>query len=320
MSQTIIQQQEFVLNAGLLPSGESLCIRGEVRYKHRHDSNSVLPLLPVLIISHGFKGFKDWGFFPYAASRFAEQGFYVVTFNFSCNGVNEVDFDELDKFAINTYSREQADLELILEALADHRLPDSEQTHRELIYLLGHSRGGGGSILLASRHPEVKAVVAWNGNGSVDMFDDSLKSEIEQNGVAYIGNARTGQQMPIRDEFYTDLAANRSRFDIAARLADLIIPVLLVQGSKDSDKLLAGFAAMVEAAPHHRRFIIEGGTHTFGSVHPFAGTTDQLEEAIRITLYFLREHQHVFEEQSSDTKASKCWEHNTDGGTADAVL
>ncbi|MEK3910933.1 hypothetical protein [Paenibacillus sp. FSL H7-0331] len=85
MSQTIIQQQEFVLNAGLLPSGESLCIRGEVRYKHRHDSNSVLPLLPILIISHGFKGFKDWGFFPYVASYHSERPTRLMSLVLSAN-------------------------------------------------------------------------------------------------------------------------------------------------------------------------------------------------------------------------------------------
>ena len=59
-----------------------------------------LKTAPAIFLVHGFKGFKDWGFGPYAASIFG-RNFFVVTFNFSHNGVGEslTDFDELEKFA-----------------------------------------------------------------------------------------------------------------------------------------------------------------------------------------------------------------------------
>ena len=40
----------------------------------------------VVIFSHGFKGFKDWGCFPLVSRCFAEQNFVFVKFNFSHNG------------------------------------------------------------------------------------------------------------------------------------------------------------------------------------------------------------------------------------------
>ncbi|MCK5087881.1 MAG: alpha/beta hydrolase, partial [Melioribacteraceae bacterium] len=42
-----------------------------------------------LIYIHGFKGFKDWGFVPYIGEYFANKGFFVITFNFSHNGIGE---------------------------------------------------------------------------------------------------------------------------------------------------------------------------------------------------------------------------------------
>ena len=36
---------------------------------------------------HGFKGFKDWGFFPHLADRLARAGLVAVSFNFSGSGV-----------------------------------------------------------------------------------------------------------------------------------------------------------------------------------------------------------------------------------------
>ena len=39
--------------------------------------------LPLVILCHGFKGFKDWGCFPYLMEKIAAEGNYAVSFNFS---------------------------------------------------------------------------------------------------------------------------------------------------------------------------------------------------------------------------------------------
>ncbi|MCP1306805.1 alpha/beta hydrolase family protein [Paenibacillus tyrfis] len=265
------------------PIDAGLTLRGEVTIREGASEGPV----PVVIMAHGFKSFMDWGFQPYAAAELARRGYYVVRFNFSCNGVNERDFDELDKFAVNTYSCEQADLAVVWELLQEKRLPFAERADTCRVALLGHSRGGGNSIVFAAEHPDVQAVVTWNGIASADLFDDAFKEEIARNGVAYVANARTGQSMPIRQTFYDDLKQNAERFDITARLAGLKTQVLSVQGDADSDRLKEGFRRLREAAPNQSFVTIEGGTHTFGAVHPFAGTTPQLEEALEATARFL---------------------------------
>ena len=42
---------------------------------------------PIIIVCHGFKGFKDFAFFPYTSRKLCEQGLAVVTMNFSGNGI-----------------------------------------------------------------------------------------------------------------------------------------------------------------------------------------------------------------------------------------
>jgi uncharacterized protein len=292
-------REAFVLDAGSLEQGEKLYLRGEVRLPAHASGEgssdgggeSGRLRLPVLVISHGFKGFKDWGFFPYVAERLAAEGYYTVTFNFSCNGVNETDFDELHKFAVNTYSREQADLTLLLEAVKEGKLPLAERADSGKIHLLGHSRGGGNSILAAAERPgEISSVTTWNGNANPDLFDDAFKAQIAQDGVAYVPNARTKQEMPIRAVFYEDLREHGERHNIARRLDEIKAPVLQVQGDQDSPRLKAGFETLREASPRHAAGIvtIAGGTHTFGAVHPFQGTTPQLEEALEATISFLK--------------------------------
>ncbi|WP_240414055.1 alpha/beta hydrolase family protein [Paenibacillus periandrae] len=275
-------QEAFTLEAGQLETGEKLFIRGEVRVVPNQPDPS-----PVLLICHGFKSFKDWGFFPYIATRFAEQGYYVITFNFSCNGVNETDFDELERFAVNTFSREQQDLEVILQALLANKLPVADAADKESIHLWGHSKGGGTAIIFAAEHPQVKSVITWNGIGFTDLFDDTFKKQLEEYGIAYVANVRTKQEMPIKAVFYEDLLANRERFNIVKQLAGLTIPVLQIQGDQDSPRLMEGFKQMREGDDKHSVVTIADGNHTFGAVHPFKGTTTQLEQAIQASLQFL---------------------------------
>ena len=85
---------------------------------------------PAVLIAHGFKGFKDWGMFPWMAARIADEGLRAVRFDFSHNGVEETDFDRLDLFLLDTPTRHQEDLRALADAIDGP------------LGLLGHSRGG----------------------------------------------------------------------------------------------------------------------------------------------------------------------------------
>lgn len=196
---------------------ENRIIRGEVRI-----TDTTKPK-PVIIICHGFKGFKDWGFFPTLASHLANNGFAAITFNFSINGIGDQPdvFDELDKFARLTFSREQEDLSILLNHVVNQQLPFAETFNTNRIGLFGHSRGGGNSLIFALDHPEISTVVIWNSIYRVDFFGPEVIDEIKQKGVTMITHARTGQQLPISREVLDDIEQNRARFDILGRLPNL---------------------------------------------------------------------------------------------------
>lgn len=275
MSQTSIVHQTFTLELN-----PGIYVRGDVRMKEEGERR------PVLLLAHGFKGFKDWGFFPYAAERLARQDFAVVTFNFSHNGVREQDFDELDKFGRNTYSQEQEDLTAVLQAVLEGSLPLAERLDNTQIFLVGHSRGGGNSVLFAAEHPEIRGVASWNGISNVNLFGAAFRQQVLQDGIGYVTNARTKQEMPIEAVVFEDIDLNRQRFNIVFKASELQTPILFIQGGQDSERLLAGFHLLQAAAPHHRFALLEEATHTFGTKHPFAGTTDDLERVIALTSAF----------------------------------
>src|ERR1041385_6803317 len=73
---------------------------------------------PAVVLVHGFKGFRSWGFFPTLADRLARAGFTAITYSASGSGVDAAgEFVHPDRFGHNTYSAELADLRTMLTAL-----------------------------------------------------------------------------------------------------------------------------------------------------------------------------------------------------------
>lgn len=275
-------QESFVLELGK----EDRIIRGDVVVQDTPGSK------PTIILLHGFKGFKDWGFLPTLAQRLTKKGFAVVSFNFSMNGIGEdlENYTELEKFGRLTFSREQEDIAFVLQQMKLGFLPFSSYMDLNRIGLFGHSRGGGNSILFAVDHPEIKAVAVWNSIYRVNFFDSKVVEDIEQNGVGYISHARTGQQMPIYREVLADIESNREKYDILKRLTELHCPLLIVQGDHDHPGLVEGAPLMAQAAPHATLHTVQGANHTMGIKHPAACTTTHFEEAVSHTLSFYLSH------------------------------
>jgi pimeloyl-ACP methyl ester carboxylesterase len=259
---------------------ESRVVRGDL-YPSRQVAQATL------LICHGFKGFKDWGMFPYVADQLAEK-LDVVTFNFSHNGIGEsfTEFTELEKFSRQTYSTDLEDLHALIEHIRQQQLP--LHCCSTPLFLLGHSRGAGVSLIYAFDHPEtIQGVISWNGITNVDLLSEEMKAEMRQTGKTYIVNARTKQKMPLDRVILDDLLQNADRFDIIGRAKTSTVPVLLVQGTKDYDRLLSGSQDLVDANPTVQWEKIEGGNHTFQTLHPFQGPTSELSKALEVTRAFI---------------------------------
>lgn len=260
-----------------IPAGDDAVLRCS-RYPAQGPAKSLI------VIAHGYKGFKDWGMFPYIASELSREH-EVITFNFSHAGIGEdpLNFTELEKFAHNTYHRELKDMEILLSYLAQHPKFGSLP-----LFLLGHSRGGGDCILYALDHPEeITGVISWNGITNLDLFTEEQKLEMKETGRAYVLNGRTGQQMPLDVVIIEDLERQQERYNILERMKQASFPVVLIQGSDDEERLRKGSEQLIKLRPDIDWIQISGGNHTFGTVHPFAGTTPQLELTLAETMGFI---------------------------------
>lgn len=237
---------------------------------------------PVIVFSHGFKGFKDWGAFNMVADYFASKGFVFVKFNFSANGTSvdhPVDFVDLEAFSKNCYSRELDELGAVIDALPN--MEQSKQMDLDRIFLIGHSRGGGISILKAAEDDRVKALVTWAAVGDyANRFPEDI-AQWKANGFYEIYNGRTKQHMPIGYSFYEDFIENKARLDIPSRMKSLQVKTMIIHGVDDPTVSIKDARGLQKLQPKVHLLEIAGAGHTFNTVHP---PEKKLPEAMKIAL------------------------------------
>ena len=242
--------------------------------------------LPLVIFVHGFKGFKDWGGFPYMTDKLAEAGFFVVSFNFSYNGVGEkedelVHFTRLELFAKNTFSRELDDLGNIIDYFDDNR--EKYNYDFSKLTLIGHSRGGGCVILKTSQDKRVKKLITLAAVSYYDRYTDRKKNEWKEKGYIEEPNSRTGQIMKMDLTLLEDIEINKERLDIQEAMKRIDVPVLILHGEQDLSVDYSNAETLYSAS--NKNFtqykLIEKTGHTFGVIHPFSGTSDAFEKVIK---------------------------------------
>ncbi|MCA1752449.1 MAG: alpha/beta hydrolase family protein [Cryomorphaceae bacterium] len=241
---------------------------------HLSEKKSVAPLV---VFAHGYKGFKDWGCWNLVAQKFARQGFDFLKFNFSHNGgtvADPIDFPDLEAFARNTYSMEVDDLNTVIAAALNGLDVEGHTAKWDQLALIGHSRGGGISVISAAENSKVSALALW---ASVADFGERFSfdlSEWKATGVAHVENARTGQKMPHYYSFYEDYISNRDRLDILAAASRLNCPALAIHGTADEAVDPGDAERLATTFPEGAKILVPDAGHTFGGKHPW--TDDQL--------------------------------------------
>ena len=250
---------------------------------------------PLVIFSHGFKGFKDWGPYNLVAEQFALAGFVFVKFNFSHNGTtveNPLEFIDLEAFGNDNLTIELDDLGVVIDWVYSEKFPvDPEELNKAHLFLLGHSRGGGISILKAAEDNRISKICTW---GSVNEFSKYWSEEelekIKSDGVVYIPNSRTQQMMPIKWQMYENYFANLPRLFVPDAVKRLQIPFLIIHGTKDETIPVECGIEMAKWNLNCELLLIENGNHNFGAKHPFTENSlrKDLQEVIEASIDFLK--------------------------------
>ncbi|WP_448528167.1 alpha/beta hydrolase family protein [Raineya sp.] len=249
---------------------------------------------PLILFIHGFKGFKDWGHFNMIAEHFAQRGFIFAKINLSHNGTtptHKKEFVDLEAFGRETYTKDLDDITAVLDYFFSEDYLFKRITLLDKLFVIGHSRGGALALLKAAEDSRIRKVVTWASIANTKfLFTPERIAEIEKNGVIYVENARTKQEMPIYREVYEDLLKNWVHYDLEKQVPKIQVPILIIHGKADTSVSVENARKLQSWSKNAEMILLENADHTFGGKEPY---TDALlpihtEEVIDETIKFLQ--------------------------------
>jgi len=231
----------------------------------------------VVLLAHGFKGYKDYGMFPFLAAALAAAGFTAHRFNFSHSGMtNEIDsFARADLFERDTWNRQVDDLHAVQQAVADGTIPGQG----EPLVIFGHSRGGVTTLLAAGRAggggggsggcPAPAGLVTASAPSRCNSLDEAASRQLLADGFLPSPSSRTGQALRVGAAFLQDQIDDPAGHDLPAIMAAITCPVLVVHGADDvtvpaacADEIAAALGAPATVR------IVAGADHVFNTPNP----------------------------------------------------
>jgi len=233
---------------------------------------------PVVVFCHGYKGFKDWGCWNVLASHIAKKNIFFLKFNFSHNGgtmEQPIDFPDLNAFGENNFTKELDDLDTVISWITSAENLYSNELNSQEIILVGHSRGGGIVTIKASEDNRVTKVITLAGASDYKSrftIGDEL-AYWRKEGVAYVENTRTKQQMPHFIQFYDDFMVNEARLTISSAAKKINMPHLIIHGTTDETVPFQEAEALHSWSANSELFAIESANHVFGGSHPWESNT-----------------------------------------------
>ncbi|MGB6269203.1 MAG: alpha/beta hydrolase [Olleya sp.] len=239
---------------------------------------------PLVIFCHGYKGFKDWGAWDLVSEAFEKADVFFIKFNFSHNGgvVDQpIDFPDLEAFAENNYSKELEDLEDIISYLCSTKNSFLNEIDTKNIILIGHSRGGGIATIKASEDKRITKLITW---ASVCEFGKRTSTtgdlaQWKKDGVKYVLNGRTKQQMPHNYQFYLDYKANEDRLNIEKACKNIEIPHLIIHAESDPSVKFEEAISLHSWNTKSELFAIKNSNHVFDAKHPW--TESKMPSALK---------------------------------------
>lgn len=250
---------------------------------------------PVVIYAHGINGFKDWGNFDLIAKQFAEAGFIFVKFNFSHNGTTPAqphEFADLEAYGNDNYTIQLDDLKSVIDWVAGDN-KHKEYIDIEKIYLLGHSKGGGIVLLKAAEDIRIRGVVTWAAVSECKTpwgsWPEEKMKQWKKEGVQYLENKRTKQQLPLYYQLYENYSAHMHRLDIEEAVKSLDIPMLICHSTEDPAVPVQKAYDLHHWNPSAEIYTVDSD-HVFGRSHPWEHDylPEPMQKVVDKTIQFLQ--------------------------------
>ncbi len=221
----------------------------------------------LVIFIHGYMGFKDWGCWSLVEDYFLRAGKAFCKYNVSHNGCSiehPEDFVDLEAFGRNTYTKELADLNAVVEWIKSKEI-GGYRTH-----LIGHSRGGGIALLAGNVIDNISSITTWAAISDIEKRFPKEKDleDWKESGVRIQKNGRTKQELPLFYAQFEDFQVNKEKLNIEESVKKLQQPLLIIHGTEDTSVLLEEGENIARWSGKELTNI-PNTAHTFDSKHPW---------------------------------------------------
>jgi pimeloyl-ACP methyl ester carboxylesterase len=248
---------------------------------------------PLVLILHGFKSWKDWGFFPYVAEQIAETGAIGVNISFSHCGVTPGSdiIDKVEEFSNETITHQIQDVMHVISSIKSNKIDGIDLTEKwdGRIFIIGHSRGGAIAILVASRIEGINGLALWAPIARFIRVSSRQRQLWINEGRFTFHDAQSGIELYIKRNYIDDIEKN-NHFDLIKAASLLTTPVIFLHGKQDLTVNIKESEMLFDAIQNKNKKIeiIERTGHTFGINHPFISPGDVLNSIISKTATFFK--------------------------------
>jgi len=250
-----------------------------------------------ILVAHGFKGYKDYGFIPPLTATLAGSLPCVAhRFNFSHSGIDEdpSKFGRPDLFEKDTFGKQIADLGACIDAAVAGELPE---TPKDLpVVLIGHSRGGVTCLLTAGDRfvedlPNKPACVITMATPSrANTLGEEERDQLREQGHYETVSSRTGQTLRVGKQWLQEQLDDPYTYDVLAACTAIQCPVLAVHGEADSTVLPGDASIIADTCPDGEAYLVFEGDHVFNTPNPHdphAPHSPQLTELIGVVSSYI---------------------------------
>lgn len=250
-----------------------------------------VPARSVVVLCHGFKGHRRWGFIPRLARRLAGAGVCAVAMDFSLCGRAAEDssapFRSPELFRSNTIARERSDLGCVVDWV--RRGGEGTTAPGNALGLWGHSRGGVAAMLWALDDPGVEALVTWATAAHPDFYTERQKVRWREALAYEFTDAETGTPLALGIDYLDDIERHTREYALADRAPGLAAPHLVVHGEHDL-VIPVGDARRLaaEGSGSDKELLVLPTGHTFGYEKGAPGGALERAEAVTVDWFVRR--------------------------------
>ena len=229
--------------------------------------------LGVVLIAHGFKGYKDYGMFPCIARSLAEAGFIAHRFNFSHSGMtdNIETFERPDLFEKDTWNKQVFDYRAVIDAVANGNIDGAGMKY----VMFGHSRGGVTALLTAGRFAgdssmvQPAGVVTASAPSQCNNLTQEMAEQMKSEGYLVSPSSRTGQDLRIGRSYLTEQEEDPAGHDLLGMVRKLDCPLMIFHGEQDPTVPIdCATQISIEAGKNALMIAIVGADHVFNTPNP----------------------------------------------------